>query len=178
MKAGWTASFLFKLYPELSLYMIKEFVRATTKVSTVVILALFKTFGAENFQKKHAVLLTEGIQNLHLDGLLTMIVMTYGKLGEYITLTRYPEQMRECLTKFDLQRATASWIKMRDLRHTLIHFLLQQNLLGAGKDETIQRKEDVRRHAGGMPLLIGLCLAMRIDALVLIRGVSEIKTVI
>ena len=64
MKTGWTASFLTKLYPELSLYMIMEFVGARSKLSIVVILALFVSFGAENFQKKHAVLLTVAIQNL------------------------------------------------------------------------------------------------------------------
>ena len=62
---------------------------------------------------------------------------------------------------------------MRDLRHTLIQFLLQQSHFGTGEDETIQREEDVRRHAGSMPLLTDLRLAMRIDPLVLIRGVSE-----
>ena len=66
--AGWTPSFLAELYPELSRYIINDFVRATTKVALVVILALFVIFGAENFQKIHAVLLTEGILNLRLDG--------------------------------------------------------------------------------------------------------------
>ena len=66
--AGWTPSFLAELYPELSRYIINDFVRATTEVAIVVILALFVIFGAENFQKIHAVLLTEGIQNLRLDG--------------------------------------------------------------------------------------------------------------
>ena len=46
------------------------------------------------------------------------------------------------------------------------------------KDETIEREEDVRRHVGGMPLLTDLSLAMRIDPLALIRGVTEFVTVI
>ena len=36
----------------------------------------------------------------------------------------------------------------------------------------------MRLHAGGMPLLTDLCLAMSIDPLVLIRGVSEFVTVV
>ena len=36
----------------------------------------------------------------------------------------------------------------------------------------------MRRYAGGMPLLTNLRLAMRVDDLALIRGVSEIVTVI
>ena len=39
-------------------------------------------------------------------------------------------------------------------------------------------KEDVRRHAGGMPLLIDLSLAMRTDILALIRGITKFVTVI
>ena len=94
--------------------------RATTNLFIVLILAFFVILGADSFQKGVAALLAEGIQNLRLDGLLTLIAMTYGKLVEFITLTRYPGQMRENVTKFDLQRATSSWTKTRDLSHTLI----------------------------------------------------------
>ena len=73
-----------------------------------------------------------------------------------MNLTRYPEQMRENVRKFDVKRATVSWNTIRDLRHTLIQYLLQQNRFGTGGDETIQREEDVRRHVGGMPLLTDL----------------------
>ena len=55
--AGWTASFLAKIYPTLS----KEFLQAVVEVSIVELLALFVTFGAENFVKRRVVLLTEGI---------------------------------------------------------------------------------------------------------------------
>ena len=73
---------------------------------------------------------------------------------------------------------TDSWTKIRDLRHTLIQYLLQQNRFGTGEDETIQKEEHVRRHAGGMPLLTDLSLAMRTDPLALIRGATEFVTVI
>ena len=39
-------------------------------------------------------------------------------------------------------------------------------------------EEDVRRHTGGMPLLTDLSLAMTTDHLALIRGATEIVTVI
>ena len=46
--AGWTASFLAKVYTGLSRYLIKKlFLQAVTELSIVVILALFVTFGAE-----------------------------------------------------------------------------------------------------------------------------------
>ena len=176
--AGWTASFLAKIYPTLFQYLIKEFLQAVVEVSIVELLALFVTLGAENFVKGPVVLLTEGFQNLRLDGLLTLIAKTHGNLGGLINLTRYPEQMRENVRKFDVKRATDSWNKIRDLRHTFIQYLLQQNRFGTGEDETIQREEDVRRHVGGMPLLTDLSLAMRIDPLALIRGATELVTVI
>ena len=64
-------------------------------MSIVELLALFVTFGAESFVKGPAVMLTEGIQNLRLDGLLTLIAITHGNLGGLMKLTRCPEQMRE-----------------------------------------------------------------------------------
>ena len=77
-----------------------------------------------------------------------------------------------------MKKSTDSSNKIRDLRHTLIQYLFQQNRFGTGEDETIEREEDVRRHVGGMPLLTDLSLAMRTDPLALIRGVTEFVTVI
>ena len=77
-------------------------------------------FGAENFVRGPAILLTEGVQNLRLDGLLTLIALTHGNLGGLMNFTRYPEQMRENVRKFDVRQSTDSWNKIRDLRHTLI----------------------------------------------------------
>ena len=93
--AGWTASFLAKVYLKVSHYLIKEFLQAVVEVSIVELIALFVTFGAESFVKGPAMLLTEGIQNLRLDGLLTLIAITHGNLGGLMKLTRCPEQMRE-----------------------------------------------------------------------------------
>ena len=47
--SGWTPSFLAKVYPKLYRYLIKEFLQAVVEVSIVELLALFVTFGAENF---------------------------------------------------------------------------------------------------------------------------------
>ena len=176
--AGWTASFLAKFYTKLSRYLIKEFLQTVVEVSIVELLALFVTFGAEKFVKGPVVLLTEGVQNLRLDGLLTLIAITHGNLGGLMNLTRYPEQMRENVKKFDVKKATDSWNKIRDLRHTLIQYLLHQNRFGTGEDKTIEREEYVRRHVGGMPLLTDLSLAMGTDPLALIRGATEFVTVI
>ena len=68
-----------------------------------------------------------------------------------MNLTSYPEQMRENVRRFNGKWPTDSWTKIRDLRHTLIQYLLQQNRFGTGEDETFQKEEDVRRHAGACP---------------------------
>ena len=149
--AGWTASFLAKIYPSLSRYLIKALLQIVVEVSSVELLALFVTFGAEHLVKGPVILLTEGVQILRLDGILTLIAITHRNLGGSMNLTRYPQQMKENVRKFDVKRSTDSWNKIRDLRHTLIQYLLQQNRFGTGEDETIEREEDVRRHAGGMP---------------------------
>ena len=107
------------------------------------LLALLVTFGAESFVKGPAVLLTEGVQNLRLDGLVTLIAITHGNLGGLMKLTRCPEQMREKVRKLDIKKDKDSWNKIRDLRHTLIQYILQQNRFGTGEDETIEREEDV-----------------------------------
>ena len=95
-------------YPKLSWYSMKEFLQAVVEVSIVELLALFVTFGAETFVKGPVVLLTEGVQNLRLDGLLSLIAITHGNLGGLMKLTRYPEQMRENVREFDLKKATDS----------------------------------------------------------------------
>ena len=77
-----------------------------------------------------------------------------------------------------MKRSTESWNKIRDLRHTLFQYILHQNRFETGEDETIEREEDVRRLAGGMPLLTDLILAMTNDPLALIRAATEFVTVI
>ena len=62
--AGWTASFLAKIYQEFSRYLIREVLKAITELSIVVILGLFLTFGSDKCRKGPAMLLTDGIQNL------------------------------------------------------------------------------------------------------------------
>ena len=86
--------------------------------------------------------------------------------------------MKEKVRRFDMKRSTDSWTKVGDLRHTFIQYLLQQNRFGTGEAETIEKEEDVRRHAEGMPLLTDLSLAMKTDPLALVRRTTEFVTVI
>ena len=90
-------------------------------------------------------LLLEGIQKVRLNGLLTLIAITHGKLGGLINLTRYSEQTWENVKKIDMKKFTDSWTKIRDLRHNLNQYILQQNHFGTGEVNTIEKEEDARR---------------------------------
>ena len=138
--AGLTASFLAKIHPGLSHYLILEFLKYIPRRSIVVILGLFVTFGAENSTNGPAVLLTEGIQNLQLDEFLTLFAITHRNVGGLINSTPYSKQLiKNVKKKFDKKRSTDSWTKIRDLRHTLIQYLLHQNCFGSGEDKTIEK---------------------------------------
>ena len=109
--AGLTASFLAKIHPELSHYLIREFLKAIPGISIVVILGLFVTFGAENILKGPAVLLTEGTQKLRRDGLLILIAIMHRNVGGLINSTLYPKQMMKNVKKFDKKRSTDHGLK-------------------------------------------------------------------
>ena len=65
-----------KVYPKVSHYLIKEIPPSSSESIDSGINSLVSwTFGAESFVKGPAILLTDGIQNLRLDGLLTLIAI-------------------------------------------------------------------------------------------------------
>ena len=72
-------------------------------------------------------LFTQALADLRLDGLLTLIAMTYGRLVELLVLLRYPEQLQGTSREFNAQLGTASLKKMKDWRILLLQYLLQQN---------------------------------------------------
>ena len=93
MGGGWTPSFLSTCYPRASRNLIASFVKDIRKLSIGLIVALYVTFGHENFVKGPGNLFTQALADLRLDGLLTLIVMTYGRLGDLLVLLRYPEKL-------------------------------------------------------------------------------------
>ena len=62
--AGWTASFLAKIYPSVSRYLIKEFIQAVVEVSIVELIALFVTFGADIAHRRSAEFAIRWISNV------------------------------------------------------------------------------------------------------------------
>ena len=143
--AGWTASLLAKVYPSFSRYLIKEFLQAVVEVSIVDIwsreLRERTSITAHRRSAEFAIRWTSNVNCYNKRKL--------GRIGESDTL---PGADKGEHRRFDVKRPTDSWTKIRDLQHTLIQYLVHQTRFGTGEDETSQREEDVRRHAGGMAL--------------------------
>ena len=89
-------------------FLNKKILKSTHQIVNSRRLSTLLEFGAQNFSKGPAVLLTDGIKKYWLDDFLTLIALTCGKLGELVVLARYSNQMQEPVKPFDLKRATAS----------------------------------------------------------------------
>ena len=94
MGVGWTLSLLSTCFPRAFRNLIASFVKDIRKLSIGLVLALYVTFGHENFVKGPANLFTQALADLRLNGLLTLIAMSYGRLGDLLVLLRYPEQLQ------------------------------------------------------------------------------------
>ena len=173
MGVGWTPSFLSTCYPRSSRNLIASFVNDIRKLSIGLILALYVTFGHENFVKGPANLFTQALADLRLDGLLTLIAMTY----DLLVLLRYPEQLQGASREFNVQLETAWLRKMKDWRTLLLQYLLQQNRSVTGEDK-VARDGGERKQYCGLHLLTDLAVMMRIDPLALIHGLREFVTVV
>ena len=177
MGVGWTPSFLSTCYPRASRNLIASFVKDIRKLSIGLILALYVTFGHENIVKGPANLFTQALADLRLDGLLTLIVLTYGRLGDLLVLLRYPELLQGTSREFNAQLETASLRKMKDWRTLLLQYRLQQNRSVTGEDKVATDAGECKQYCG-MPFLTELAVMMRIDPLALIHGLREIVTVV
>ena len=176
MGMGWTPSFLSTCCPRASRNLIASFVKDIRKPSIDLILALYVTFGHENFVKGPANLFIQALADLRLDGLLTLIAMTYGRMGDLLVLLRYPEQLQGTSRDLNAQLETASLKKMKDWRILLLQYLLQQNRSITGEDKVATDAGECKQYCG-MPLQTYLAIMMRIDPLTLIHGLRDFVTV-
>ena len=84
MRVGWTPFFLSTCFPRASWNLIASFVKDIRKLSIGLVLAMYLIFGHENFVKEYANLSTQALADLRLDGILSLITMTYGQLGDLL----------------------------------------------------------------------------------------------
>ena len=174
---GWTPSFLSTCYPRDSRNLIASFVKDIRKLSIGLVLALYVTFGHEKFVKGPANLFTQALADLRLDGLLTLIAMTYGRLGYLLVLLRYPKQLQGASREFNAQLETTSFRKMKDWRILLLQYFLQQNRSITGEDKVATGASECKQYCV-MPLLTDLAVMMRIDPLALVHGLRKFVTVV
>ena len=83
---GRTPSSLSTCYPRTSRNLIASFVTDIRKLPIGLVLALCVIIDHGNFLKVPANLITQALAELRLDGLLTLITMTYGQLGNPFVL--------------------------------------------------------------------------------------------
>ena len=132
---------------------------------------------SREFRERTANLFTQALADLRLDGLITLIAMTYRRLGDLLVLLRYPEQLQGTSREFNVQLETASLKMMKDWSILLLQYLLQQNRSIKGEDK-VATVAGERKQYCGMPLLTDLAVVMRIDPLALIHGLREFVTVV
>ena len=113
MGMRWTPSFLSTCYPRASRSLIASFNKDIRQLSIGLVLALYVTFGHENFVKGPANLFTQALADLRLDGILTLITMTYGRsVGRFArAITLPPNNFRERVVN-----STRSWKPPRSRR--------------------------------------------------------------
>ena len=174
---GWTPSFLSTCYTRASRNLIASFVKDIRKLSFGLILALYEKFGRKIFVKGPANSFNQALADLRLDGILTLIAMTYGRLGDLLVLLRYPEQLQGISREFNAQLETALLRKMTDWRILLLQYLLQQTRSITGEDKVATDAVECKKYCG-MPLQTDLAVMIRIDPLALIHGLWEFVTVV
>ena len=106
MAVGWSPAFISSCYTRASRNLIANFVRDIRKLSIVLVLTLYVAFGHESFVKGPVLLFTQELADLRLDGLLTLSVITYGRLGDLFVLLRYSEQPQGPRRELDAQMET------------------------------------------------------------------------
>ena len=142
MGVEWSPAFLGSCYPRASRHLIANFVRYIRNLSIGLVLALYVAFGHESFVKRPVELFTQELADLRLDGLLTLIVMIYGRLGDLFVLLRYPEQLQGSRREFDEQMETASYRKLKDWSTLFLQYLLQQNRSLTGEIKPVSMKRN------------------------------------
>ena len=111
--------------------------------------------------KGPANLFTQALADLRLDGLFTLIAMTYGRLGDLLVLLSYPEKLQGASRELNAQLETASFRRMKDWRILLLQYLLQQNRSFTGEDEVAMGVSECKQYCC-MPLPTDLAVMMRI----------------
>ena len=110
---GWSPAFISSCYPRASRNLKAKFVRDIRKLSIGLVP------GTKALSKNPGVF-TQEITDLRLDGLLILVAMTFGRLGDPFLLLKYPEQLQGPKREFNAEMDTASYRKLKDWRTLLL----------------------------------------------------------
>ena len=147
------------------------FVKHIRKLSNGLALALYGTFGNESFVKAPEVLFTLELTKIQLDSLVTLIVMTYGKLEHLFVITGAVAGVEKGVwpaAEDSLLQKDEEWMTL------LLQYQLQQNRSSNKEGKNVFDAKEQKRF-GGMPLLTALAHMMRIDPLAIVFWIEEVR---
>ena len=154
--------------------IFKAFIQEVLNMPISLLLALYLVYPRYLFNLGPAYMFSRGVDNLRIDGYLTLVLLTHGELASFHRLMRYGEPLAMGRTHPSID--TYSYKCAAGLRTLLVQYLLMQNRHLTGEEKSPKTREEWRRVNGGMPLFTDLCLAMRSDPMGMIRGFGEVVT--
>ena len=141
-----------------------------------LLLALYLVYPRYLFNMDPAYMFSRGVGTLRIDGYLTLVLLTHGKLTAFHRLMKYGEPLS--MRKTHPSAETYSYKCTARLKTLLVEYLLMQNRYLTGEENNPKTKEELKKANEGMTLLTDLCLAMKSDPLGMIRGLGEVVTCI
>ena len=154
--------------------IFEAFVQELFSMPINLLLALYLVYPTYLFNMGPAYMFSRGEETLRVDGYLTLIILTQGELTTFHRLMKYGEPLS--VRKAHPSPDTYSYKCVAGLKTLMVEYLLVQNRKLTGEERSAKTREEVREANGGIPLLTDLCLAMRSDPVVMIRGLGEVVT--
>ena len=121
-----------------------------------------------------AYMFSRSVETLRIDGYLTLVLLTHVELTAFHRLMKYGEPLS--MGKTHPSTEIYSYKSTAGLKTLLVQCLLMQNRYLTVEEKNPKTKEEWKEANGGMPLLTGLCLAMRSDPLGMIKWLEEVVT--
>ena len=156
--------------------IFEAFVQELLNMPINLLLALYLVYPRYLFNMGPAYMFSRGVETLRIGGYLTLVLLTHGELVAFHRLMKYgePLSMRKTHPSVD----TYSYKCAAGLKTLLVEYLLMQYRHLAGEERNPKTRDEWREANVGIPLLTDLCLAMRSDALGVIRRLDEVVTCI
>ena len=150
------------------------FVQELLRLPISLLLDLYLVYPRYLFNMGPAYMFIRGLETLWIDGYLALVLLTHGELMSFHRLMKYGEPLSMGTTHSSID--TYSYKCAAGLKTLLVEYLLMQNRHMAGEEKNSKTRDEWKEVNNGIPLLTYLCLAMRSDPVVIIRGLEEVVT--